>query len=287
MNIIILMLDSLRPDYLGCQGFHEVKTPWIDQVVKEGILFENVYAEYPITIPSRTAFVSGNYTFTNRPWCPLRSYDLHIAEILHQEGFVTAAFSDTPFNQSSHMHRGFETFVYVPFGKCHIAQTEKKYSFKPCYYPPGSPEDERHFYPNTMTNRFYALEKYGKSCPELLFDKALEWLEQNHHRQPFFLWVDSFEPHEPWCPPPSYESLYPKAIEHTRYIPFPIGPDASWMTEEDREHVLALYMGDVTHTDEMVGKVVKKIKELNLEEETLLVIISDYGEPFGEHLSAG
>ena len=55
------------------------------------------------------------------------------------------------------------------------------------------------------------------------------------------------------------------------------------MTEEDREHVLALYMGDVTHTDEMVGRVVKKIKELGLEEETLLVVISDHGEPFGEH----
>jgi len=281
MNIIILMLDSLRADFLGCGGHPELRTPYIDKVSEEGLFFERAYAEYPITIPSRTAFLSGDYTFTNRPWCPLRNYDMHIAEVLRENGYTTAAFADSPFTGAG-MDRGFDTFVRVLFGKCQPALTQKKYKFPQCYYAPDYSDEEEHFYPNTMVNRLYAQEKYGKSCPELLFDQVIEWLEENHQNNPFFLWIDSFEPHEPWCPPPPYNAMY-SSSEHERYIPFPIGPDAGWMTEKDKKHVLALYMGDITHTDKQVGKITAKLKELNLEQNTMLVIVSDHGEPFGEH----
>jgi len=281
MNIVIFMLDSLRPDFLGCGGHRIVKTPHIDKVCKEGMFFERAYAEYPITIPSRTAFVSGTYTFTNRPWCPLRSYDTHIAEVLKKNGYTTAGFADSPF-MGAGMDRGFDTFVKVREGKCQGPRTTKKYEFSECYYPPGTPDDEKHFYVDTMTNRLYAQEKYGRSCPELLFDQAIEWLEKNHQNTPFFLWIDSFEPHEPWCPPPPYNTMYPDS-KHERYIPFPVGPNSGWMTEKDKRHVLALYMGDITHTDEQVGRVIEKLKELNLEQDTMVIIVSDHGEPFGEH----
>ena len=92
MNILVIMLDSLRPDFLGCGGDKIVKTPHIDKIASEGLFFEQAYAEYPITIPSRTALVSGNYTFTNRPCCPLRSYDLHIAEILKKARLYNSGF---------------------------------------------------------------------------------------------------------------------------------------------------------------------------------------------------
>lgn len=280
MNIVVIMLDSQRADYLGCGGNRIVKTSNIDKIASEGIFFEQATAEYPITIPSRTAFVSGNYTFPNRPWCPLRSYDMHIAEVLQKKGFQTAAFSDSPFSGED-MARGFQKFVWFPEGKCHQSISEKKYGFPSCYYPPGISEKEKNFYPNTMNNRFYALEKYGKACPELLFDKSIEWLE-TEAREPFFLWIDTFEPHEPWCPSAPYDTLYQEKRSE-RYIPFPVGPSSSWMTEKDKEHVLALYMGDVTHTDEMVGNVVKKLEEKQILDDTLFFIISDHGEPFGEH----
>jgi len=280
MNIVVIMLDSLRFDFLGCGGNSVVKTPYIDQVAREGLVFEQAYAEYPITIPSRTAFVSGIYTFTNRPWCPLKSYDAHIAEILKENGFTTVAFTDSPFMWGG-FDRGFDTFVKIPAGKCLKALTDKKYNFPEYYLPPGYPDKEKVIYYNTMTNRFYAQEKYGKSCPELLFDQAIEWLEKNP-KFPFFLWIDSFEPHEPWCPPSPYDTIY-QSDKYKRYIPLPPGPDTDWMTEEDKKHILSLYMGDVTHTDEQVGKVTAKLKELNLEQDTMLIIVSDHGEPFGEH----
>jgi len=281
MNILVLMLDSLRADYLGCGGHAEVRTPHIDEVGAEGVILQRAYAEYPITVPARTALVSGCYTWTNRPWCPLRSYDMHIAEVLREHGYATAAFSDTPFSRGSGMERGFEVFEYFDVGKGHRHDEPIELDISDAYFPPETADNERQFYINTMKGRALAQQRYGKQCPELLFDRALEWLESNEGR-PFLLWIDSFEPHEPWAPISPYREMY-GTDEHERYIPMPPGPDLDWARPGDVEHIRKLYMGDVTHTDEMVGRVTARMEELGLAEDTLLVIISDHGEPFGEH----
>ncbi|MHA1467715.1 MAG: sulfatase-like hydrolase/transferase, partial [Promethearchaeota archaeon] len=75
-NIVVLMLDSLRPDHLGCNGCEVAKTPNIDQLAAHGINFQNAYSEYPITIPTRTALLAGIYTHTSRSWKPMGPYDL-------------------------------------------------------------------------------------------------------------------------------------------------------------------------------------------------------------------
>ncbi|MBL7224454.1 MAG: sulfatase-like hydrolase/transferase, partial [Candidatus Brocadiae bacterium] len=196
--------------------------------------------------------------------------------------YATAAFSDTPFAMGAGMGRGFDTFRFFQEGKCHRPiDPGRDYDVSDAYLPPHTPQRERNFYRHTMINREYAMETHGKACPELLFDAAIEWLDE-HHSEPFFLWIDSFEPHEPWCPEEPYRSLYAHAYAD-RYIPFPVGPSSDWMTEADIDHVLALYKGDITHTDEMVGKVTAKLAELGRADDTIAVILSDHGEPFGEH----
>src|ERR1035437_9142259 len=108
MNIVVLMLDSLRADGVGCYGSAEVRTPNMDALAAQSLRFARAYPESPNTIPSRTALVSGCYTFMNRPWMALRDDDLHVAEVLRDAGYHTAAFSDTPFNNGAMMDRGFD-----------------------------------------------------------------------------------------------------------------------------------------------------------------------------------
>jgi arylsulfatase A-like enzyme len=276
-----MMLDSLRADHIGCGGHPEVRTPHLDRLAAEGVIFQRAYAEYPVTVPARTALVSGCYTWTNRPWCPLRPYDMHIAEVLRDNGYATAAFSDAPFNAGANMDRGFGVFEYYDVGKCHRHDEEIEVDISDAYFPPEIAEKERQFYLNTIKGRALAQQQYGKECPELLFDRALEWLEGNTQR-PFFLWIDSFEPHEPWAPVSPYREMY-GGEQHERYIPMPPGPSIDWAQEGDIEHILKLYMADATHTDEMVGRVVAKLDEMGLAEDTLVVAVSDHGEPFGEH----
>jgi arylsulfatase A-like enzyme len=149
------------------------------------------------------------------------------------------------------------------------------------YFPSHASQREKDFYRHTMINRAYSMETNGKICPELLFDKAIAWLEKNANSK-FFLWIDTFDPHEPWCPVPPYDSMYQEGYEG-RYIPMPIGPGTDWMTQEDIEHVRALYAGDTTHTDQQVGALADKIDELGLRDDTLIILISDHGEPLAEH----
>jgi arylsulfatase A-like enzyme len=276
------MLDSLRPDFMGCYGNEIVKTHHMDAIAARGMAFSKAYAEYPITVPARTALVSGCYTFTNRPWCPLRSYDMHIAEVLRENGYATAAFSDTPFSTGANMDRGFDAFEWIAVGKCHRPVVEgRDVDISNAYFPLHATEVEKKFYRHTMINREYSMETNGKICPELLFDSAIEWLEENSDKK-FFLWIDTFEPHEPWCPVEPYASMYQKDYEG-KYIPMPMGPSSDWMTPEDIKHVRALYASEATHTDQQVGALVDKINQLGLLEDTLIILISDHGEPLADH----
>lgn len=282
-NILVIMLDTLRPDYLSCNGHPYVRTPHLDALAAQGVQFTRAYAEYPVTVPARTALVSGAYTWTNRPWCPLRSYDAHIAELLRGAGYATACFSDTPMNPGAGLDRGFDTFVFIREGKCHAhPDADVEVDISCAYFPPGSDAEVR-FYRNTLVGNELARRRWGKTCPELLFDQAIEWLlGEGIRRQPFFLWIDSFEPHEPWNTPPPYAELY-GAQNHHRYIPMPPGPDIAWMGPGDLDHVRRLYAGCVTHADDMVGRVVDAVDTAGLSQSTLIAVISDHGSPMGEH----
>ena len=156
MNVVVIVLDSLRIDKVGCYG-SSVKTPAIDRLATQSVLLERCYAEFPNTIPCRTALVSGGYTFTNRPWKELESDDLHIAELFRDAGYRTAAFSDTPFNNGANMNRGFHEFRHFPMGKClPPIDDQPMLDADDAYFPPGFSEKEYLFYPKTKTNRVFS-----------------------------------------------------------------------------------------------------------------------------------
>ena len=280
MNVVVLMLDSLRADFVGCGGHPQVRTPHMDRVAAEGVFLQRAYAEYPITIPARTALLTGCYTWTNRPWQALLPTDMHLAEVLREQGYATGGFSDGPFNATAAIDRGFDEFWWTDTGKC-FGHEGVEVDASDAWFPPDYEGRERQYYTYTLQGREVAMRRYGKQCPELLFERALEWLEGVAGR-PFFLWIDSFQPHEPWAPASPYREMYDPG-DHHRYIPMPMGPDITWAEEGDLEHIRRLYMGEATHTDDMVGLVVNRLEELGLSEDTLLVVMSDHGEPLGEH----
>jgi len=252
----------------------------MDAVAAEGVWFNRAYAEYPITIPARTAFVTGCFTWTNRPWQPLLPEDMHLAEVLREHGYRTAGFSDGPFNKLAHMDRGFEEFWWTDTGKC-MGRAGIEVDASDAWFPPGFEGREIEYYTRTLQGREAARREFGMTCPELLFDRALQWLDKMAGEK-FLLWIDSFQPHEPWAPVSPYREMY-GAMEHHRYIPMPMGPEIDWAEEGDLEHIRRLYMSEATHADDMVGWVVQRLDELGLSEDTLLVVLSDHGEPLGEH----
>jgi len=279
------MLDTLRPDHLGCHGNAEVKTPHMDRLAEQSIVFERAYAEFPNTIPARTCFVSGAYTFPARPWQPLQPDDLHIAEVFRDAGYHTVALSDTPFNNGANMDRGFEQFHHFATGKClPPADGRELCDYSEAFFPPGYPEKEVLYYAKTKTNYELCMDKYGMPPGRHFFTRACETLQAIRDRK-FFLWIDSFQPHEPWDSGEPYRSMYGPRFGHEgRYLPMPMAPDShTWMMPGDIEHVRALYKAGVTETDDYVGLVLDKLDELGLSEDTLVILASDHGMPLGEH----
>jgi arylsulfatase A-like enzyme len=114
MNVIVIVMDSLRVDHVGCYGSN-VQTPNIDRVAAEGTLLEQAFAESLPTLPARTTMWTGRVGFPFRPWQPFELGDLLLAEVLWDKGYTSAVVTDV-----YHMHkpayncgRGFDTTVFV------------------------------------------------------------------------------------------------------------------------------------------------------------------------------
>ena len=154
MNALVVMFARLRPDHLGCSGHPYVRTPYIDAFAAESVVFSNAVAEFPITIPSRTAMVTGDYTFTNRPWSPLRSGDVTLAQRLQDAGYHTCAFSDTPFGPGANTDRGFDEFHWLPGGKCHPpVNPNRKVDISGIHFTPDTARSDVQYLLNSVMNR--------------------------------------------------------------------------------------------------------------------------------------
>lgn len=286
MNIIVIMLDSLRLDHLGCYGNTWIETPNIDLFAKECVVFENAYPEGLPTIPVRTTLFTGNYTLNNRPWVPLTPHDLTASEILDEFGYVNAFITDTYhfFKPNMNFNRGFHTFRWIR-GQEHDAYRSA----------PHGKRLEDYIKPEMKYSRqLRILDQYLRNTakrrgeedyfPPMVFSEATEWLEENYNQhERFFLCVDSFDPHEPWDPPPPFDKKYTDPGYRGPKLIMPKMGAIDWMSEDELKYVRALYAGEVSFVDKWVGVFLKKVEELGLLKNTLIVILSDHGHPLGEH----
>jgi arylsulfatase A-like enzyme len=117
--------------------------------------------------------------------------------------------------------------------------------------------------------------------------EAVRWLEDQTQRQGrkdhLFLWVDCFDPHEPWDPPEPYRSMYDPGYRGQELIDPVPGVVAGYMTPDELRHTRALYAGEVTLVDRWVGILLDRMRELGIYDNSLIMHVSDHGEPFGEH----
>jgi len=295
MNVVVVMLDSLRRDHLGCYGNPWIKTPNIDSFASDALVFDMAYAEGLPTIPVRTSLFTGRYTLPFRRWQPLEREDVLLAETLWNRGYRSALIADT-----YHMHkpkmgfgRGFDNVIWIR------GQETDPYIIDPAVRTNVelySPRDWRAAYPGqTDSDAREKLEQYLRNISHWkgeedhfvaqVMKNAASWLTQqveSGRSDRLFLWVDSFDPHEPWDPPSPYREMY--AVEE--YDGNPIiwagGSSDDWSLPELR-HIRAQYSGEVSLVDRWVGVLMKGIDDLGLLDNTMIVLLSDHGEPLGEH----
>jgi len=208
VNVIVIMLDSLRKDHLGCYGNSWIETPNIDRFAAESVIFENAYPEGLPTIPVRTALFTGQYTLPYRPWQPLTPEDITMAEILDEHGYVSALITDTYhlFKPDMNFHRGFHAWRWIRGQEADTYKTA-----------PHGKNLADHVKPAMRGSRVERmLEQYLKNTADWqgeedyfcarVMQESIQWLKANYIHPKLFLWVDSFDPHEPWDPPPPLDA---------------------------------------------------------------------------------
>lgn len=286
-NVIVLLLDSVRTDHLGVYGNSKVATPNLDRFAAESTFFSHSYPEGLPTIPMRTSQFTGKFTYPFRGWQVLYPEDQPLlAEILWSEGFHSCLVSDT-----YHLHkpsygfsRGFDQVVWVrgqesdPYVRDPAIEVDIGDYFKPRTDNPAEGDQVRTY----LRNRHDWKGEDDHFTPRVL-GHALDWLKRQKKRENLFLWIDSFSPHEPWDPPDRYLKMVAPDFKGKKLICPTPGDVEGYLSDEEMKNVMSLYAGVIAFVDACVGHFLDEVKRLGMYDDTLIVITTDHGEPFGDH----
>ena len=302
MNVILVILDSLRKDHIGVYGNDRIQTPNLDALAGESLRFTQAYPESLPTLCARRAIHTGmrtwpfrdivklpGETFQPAGWQPIPEQQVTLSETLLNAGYSTALFADTQplFHPSMNFQRGFGVFEWL--------RGQERDRFRPKL---GVPEEQ--IRQNTVPGnddsmvdkvRQYLANTQDRKTEEdwfapRLFTRGMEYLERADEGTPFFLVLDSFDPHEPWDPPDEYVRLYSDGYEGRDPI-VPNYGSSDWISDEELERMKALYSGEVTMVDRWLGHFLDKMESTGRMDDTLLLVLADHGVALGEHGATG
>jgi arylsulfatase A-like enzyme len=294
MNFIVIVSDSFRFDHLGASrdtanlagpansGLGPIQTPNLDRLAAEGTLFERAHTGSYATVPNRYELLTGRYVCTyTRGWEPLPPHEVVLAQVLGQAGYTSMMLVDTPhiLKDGFHFDRGFTAWQWFRGQESDRYRTDPIEVTLPC-----APHKLRN--PDTTVVQYLrnVSQRRGEEdyfAPQTL-GAAIRWLEGNYKRDRFFLYVDTFDPHEPWDPPSHYVDRYDPGYDGEEVI-YPRYGEIDILSEAELRHCRALYAGEVTMVDAWVGRLLEKVDDLGLRDRTAIFFIADHGFMLGEH----
>jgi arylsulfatase A-like enzyme len=251
-NLILISIDSLRADHLGCYGYPKPTSPSIDALAKEGFLFRNAVSTTTWTLPAHISMLTALYPQVHQvvgDGHRLNPNAVVCTEILKQHGYRTAGFVSAPLLSSVFgYNQGFDIY-------------------------------------DDYTIRFPSLEDshQGATAPDL-HAQVGKWIEGNYH-DPFFLFLHYWDVHYDYAPPPPFDTLFdPNYTGEISGRDFFHDPRiVEGMPARDLQHVLALYDGEIAFTDSYIGRLFELLKRLGIYENSIIVVTSDHGDEFFEH----
>ena len=307
MNLILIIMDTLRKDHVGAYGLAPgaqwIQTPHLDAFARESVLFTRCYPESLPTLPHRRAMHTGLRTypyhghhdykgdFSGAPgWGPIPESQDTMAERLHAAGYRTALLTDCyhQFKPSKNFHRGFDEWQWIR------GQETDPYRAGPdvsqariAQHMVVSPEENpglAHFLQLYLRNN---VERHQEAdyYPARLFSQASRWAWDNAEAaragQKILMVVDSFDPHEPWDPPVYYRRIYDQDETAVDVIQSLYGPYAGQLAPREVKRMQANYAGEVTMVDRWFGSFIETLRHTGLLDTSLVAVISDHGHNIG------
>ncbi|MBN1249145.1 MAG: sulfatase [Anaerolineae bacterium] len=294
-NVIVICLDTFRADLIGPDdvGMGYVATPNLDALARQSVSFTRAFGEGQPTLQMRRAFFTGRrsfpwrYNFDRRGhwhhapgWHKIPPHQDTLAEVLLDHGIYTGLVADVyhMFKPTMNYTRGFASYDFIRGQETDnwrggdltaIAGQLKRHTHGPLEGPGIAALAQYLFNQQDRGGE----EDY--QCARV-FRSAMRWLDDNARaNRPFFLWIDSFDPHEPWDPPTAYADQYfewpgEPGVEY-------IYPNNDVASPAEKARIRALYCGEVTFVDKWAGAFLNKVDKMKLWDDTIVVLTSDHG----------
>ena len=257
-DVILIIVDTLRADHLSAYGYAKPTSPNIDAFARRATVFEQAISQSSYTIPSVLQIMTSRYV---QGWS-IRPADTTLAEVLHREGYQTAAVVENAnFEVHPKAHglaRGFDRF-----------------------YRNGALDRDR------VEQQLWKTKTPG----DVITAQAARWIRARDRTQPVFLWTHYFDPHDPYMPPFADDmeelswgpgSRFTGDIRRT-FLFGGAGEQFPDFNETDRQHVIDLYDAEIRYVDQAIGELLAILETEGILDGALVVLTSDHGESLGEH----
>ena len=218
-------------------------------------------------------------------WQPMGADEMTLQEVLQNAGYVTGMVTDVwhYFRAGFNFHKGFHSWQFIRGQEADPYLTEPSIQDAEEFMDPAlRGKRMQNFLEQYVRN--VDGRRYEEDCfaPQV-FRTAEKWLQKNaRHYENFYLYIDCFDPHEPWDPPKEYVDLYDPGYKGKEYI-FPQNGPCDHMTEEEIKHIQAMYSAKLTMVDRWFGHFMEKIDLMGLKEDTAILFVSDHGLQLGDH----
>lgn len=251
-NIILISIDTLRADHLGCYNYYRNTSPAVDKFREDGVLFRHCIAQSPSTLTSHASILtslipSHHGAFYTRGQA-LPDNIKTMAELLKEKGYRTISFNDGgQIAPQFGLNQGFDKY-------------------------------------ESMSDKIKAEHLNFKR----VVTKTMTWLDQNPDEK-FFLFLHTYETHHPYTPKKRqlklFESNYKGDLNWQITVEMieRINKGEIKLTDEDKQHIINTYDAEIRSMDESFGLLIDYLKKKKLYDNTLIIFISDHGEEFGEH----
>jgi arylsulfatase A-like enzyme len=249
-NVILISIDTLRADHLGCYGYERDTSPNIDSLATESALFFNAYATSPWTLPSHVSILTSLFGVHHQVNNEHEKMDLSLitlADVFRKNSFFCSAFTGGAYVSSAYgFSKGFDIY-------------------------------EESLRPFSM-----------QDSVERIYRDVSKWLDRNKDKN-FFLFIHTYQPHNPYASPHPYNTMFLdnnakwERINLMGYLGRKRGIFKS-LPEEERQNIISLYDAEIRYTDEeLIRPLLEDLREMGLYEQTMIVFTSDHGEEFYEH----
>ncbi len=301
-NVVLIVIDSLRADHVGCYGAQRMHTPNLDQLARSAVRFTSVYPEAMPTVPARRSLMSGRRAYPFRgwePWAgmakrpgwePIRPGAETLISSFRRAGWWTAYVTDNPFigytGTFEPFRRSAHRFVRIDGQRgARRPRTRVPRSAALKRLPPG---------PLRREARVRSIQQYlannggadneAQQAAARVFTSAAAVLRVAKRHPRFLMVVDCFDPHEPWAPPRRYLDMYGDP-DYDGYEIADVGYTraSNYLSERHLRRLRTTYKACVTMTDRWLGAFLEALWKLGLDDSTAILLTSDHGVLLGEH----